>query len=266
MEANFVQQNIVLLYILSKVIFQKEKGKEMAEEHLKDSILLVKKYENYKIQKIWGLTLIIIPFANFLILVLFDLFISIAQYSVIILSSLQGVFILIVLHILVISYILSVIRRIEIKEKEIVSSYYKRLGFAILAIVIFYVIILQILMIIENCSEIYPFDKFPFILFGYPITHPLPSGYEGSYLYWGDNLALIIGYLLLKNKNQETKYRELLFGIALLFLYDILSFTIDFFAIKREALGFYSFHISSAITITCGIIAIIRAYKYLKPQ
>ena len=233
----------------------------MAEEYLMDSIQLVKKYENYRIQKLWGLALITFPIVNLLTFVLFDVFISVARHLFIIYSIFQGLTILIISYIFFRSYLS--IRRLEIKEKEVVSSYYKKLGYAMLAVIFLYVIILLILIAIEEYMGISlnPYNKFPFLLFGYEFR----INNSTTYVYWGDNLAIIIGYLLLKDKKQGIKYRELLFGISFLFLYDILVLSIDPF-VYFQGIGDYFVFVSGFIAIICGIVSLVRSYKYLKQQ
>ena len=106
-----------------------------------------------------------------------------------------------------------------------------------------------------------PYTKFPFILFGYEF---MINGIR-IYIYWGDNLALIISYFLLRNKKLGIKYKELLYGISFLFLYDVLVLCIDPFS-RRLSGGIAELfiYVSGIITVVCGIVSLVLAYKYLK--
>ena len=236
--------------------------RKMTTEDLIETIHLTRRYASYRILKLWGIALITIPLINILVMILFEVWIAFGRNSEIIYAVLQGVAI-VVITIFFTRAFLS-IKKLEIKEKEIVSSYYIKLGFALLGVFIFFAVLFMIAELIEGFVGPVPtpYRQFPFVLGGYL------SEINGvrTLVYWGDNLALLIGYILLRNKKTGVKLVELPFAIAFLTIFDILSVTLDPYVFKTEFLGDNFLYVSGFFAISSGIIALIRAYKNLKKR
>lgn len=233
---------------------------KMSKEELIQSIQLIKRYESYKILKLWGITLITIPLINIIVMLLFDAWIIFARNFEIIYSIVQALALILITVFFLHSFLS--IRKLEIREKEIVSSYYVKLGFALLGIFLFFAVLFMIAVLIEAYTGPFPspYRKFPFVLGGYLVKI---NGIR-ILVYWGDNLALLIGYILLRNKNEGLKFIELPISITFLTIYDILIVTLVPYLYGADFLEEYFLFVSSFVAVSCGIISLTRAYKYLK--
>ncbi len=239
------------------------------KEGLIEAISIVKKYENYRVQKLWGIALICIPLFNILFVILFETTNLVSRNSELIYFISQSVLMVIILG--VFCYNLIRTKKLKIKHSNIVSSYYVGLGIALLLIFYFFAgnfIILEYLELNSLSDSLY--DSFPFPLYGNPISIPAGSrAYNTTYtyVYWGDNIAFLLSYFLLRFSIKECKFKELLYGIIFFFIFDILSYIFDAFVFETEIFGSGIFiAVSSFIAILCGVYSIRRAYKTLNKQ
>jgi len=231
----------------------------MSTEDLIDSIKLTRRYESYRILKLWGVALITIPFVNLLTMLLFDAWYAFSRNFEYIYLGLQGLVIIVIIVFFTRGFLST--KKLEIKDKKIVSRYYIKLGLALLAVFFFFAVIFMIVILLGNHLE--PdvvYTSFPAILGGTIVK------IEGIriQIYWGDNLALLLGYLLLRNRKEGIRLIELPITVVLLTILDILIVTLDPRLDIVILLEEYFVFIFSFFAVICGIVSLVRAYKYLK--
>ncbi len=237
------------------------------KEKVVEAISTVQRYESYRVQKLWGIALISIPLFNFLYLVLFETTTLFSRNAVLIYTISQSVLVAIITSIF--CYNLIQTKKLKIKDSEIISTYYVGLGIALFLIFYFFAIHFMVGEFLERYNPPdSPWYAFPFILFGYPF--PIESAVipHDTFVYWGDNIAFLISYFLLRNSIKDCKFKELLYSTIFLFIFDPLAYILDAFAFKSEFFGngISFFAISSFISVFCGIYSIRRAYKTLDKQ
>jgi hypothetical protein len=212
------------------------------KEMLIEAISTVKRYESYLVQKLWGIALISIPLINILFIILFETINLVSRNSELI--YLISHLVLIVIIIGVFCYNLIRTKKFKIKNSKIVSAHYAVFGIVLFLIFYFF----AINFIIMEYLELYiypdygppvdgPRTIFPFIFFGYPI--PLESALfpNYTYVYWGDNIAFLASYFLLRYSIKECKFQELLYATIFFFISDLLSYIFDAFVFKTEIFG-----------------------------
>ncbi|MHA1201898.1 MAG: hypothetical protein ACTSQ4_05185 [Candidatus Heimdallarchaeaceae archaeon] len=237
------------------------------KEKLTEAISTVKRYENFRVQKLWGIALISISFINILFIILFETTTLISRNSELIYLISHSVLIAIIIGIF--CYNLIQTKKFKIKNSKIVSTYYAGLGIALLLIFYFFAINFMITEYLEHYSLIArgSYTSFPFILFGYPIPLESVLAPHYTYVYWGDNIAFLASYFLLRYSIKECKFKELLYSTIFFFIFDFLSYIFDVFVFKTEIFGNGIFLVvPSFIAVLCGIYAIRRAYKTLNKQ
>lgn len=238
------------------------------KEKLIEAISTVKRYENFRVQKLWGIALIIVPFFNILNVVLFETTSLFSIYPELIYTIILSVLIVIIIGIF--CYNLIQTKKLKRKDSKIVSTYYAGLGIALLLIFYFFAInfIITKYLVILSHSAGRSYTSFPFILFGYPIPFGSFLAPLSTYVYWGDNIAFLISYFLLRFSIKECKFKELLYSTIFLFIFDLLSYIFDAFVFKSEFIGngISFFAVSSIVLVLCGIYSIRRAYKVLNKQ
>ncbi len=231
----------------------------MTTEDLFEAIELTKRYESYRILKLWGIALITIPLANLVHIILFDVWISYGRNAEYIYPGLQGVVIIVIIVFFTRGFLST--KKLEIRNKKIVSRYYIKLGLALLGIFFFFAILFMIAELLETLvAPSIPYKSFPAILGG----TILEIKGRTIQIYWGDNLALLLGYFLLRNKKEGIKLIELPISVAFLTIFDIFTVTLDPLVFKFDFFSEYFIFIFSFFAVICGIIALIRAYKNLK--
>jgi hypothetical protein len=237
------------------------------KEMLIEAISTVKIYESYRVQKLWGIALISIPFINILFVILFETTNLLSRNSELIYLISHSVLIAIVIGIF--CYNLIRTKKFKIKNSKIVSTYYVVLGIALLLIFYFFAINFMFTEYLEHYSRSIDgsYNSFPFILFGYPIPIESVLSPHYTYVYWGDNIAFLASYFLLRYSIKECKFKELLYSTIFFFIFDILSYIFDAFVFKTEVFGNGIFLVvPSFIAMLCGIYSIRRAYKTLNKQ
>ncbi|MBY9000256.1 MAG: hypothetical protein KGD64_05025 [Candidatus Heimdallarchaeota archaeon] len=238
------------------------------KEEFIQAISAVKRYESYRVQKLWGIALICIPTFTILFIILSES-INLRDFKVIyIISNL----VMIVFIASIFCYYFIQTKKMKINDSKIVASYYTSLGISLLLIFYFFAINLLLadyikpLSSVRGPSLIYTdgsLDFFPFVLFGYNFSVGSDS-LSFTYIYWGDNFAFLISYFLLRSSIKKCKFRELLYSLIFLFFYDLLTYVLDVFVFKTAFLGSeLAFLISGVVVVICGIYSIRRAYKTL---
>jgi len=246
------------------------------KEKLIEAISTVRRYENFRVQKLWGIALISIPLFNIQLIILFktnnllsrnfEITDSIPNLGM---SYLISNSVLMTIIIGVFCYNLIRTKKLKIKHSKIISTYYPSLGIALLLIFYFFAINFMIAEYFElySLSDGRSYTSFPFILFGYPIPIGSVFSPNNTYVYWGDNIAFLISYFLLRFSIKECKFKELLYSIIFFFIFDILSYIFDAFVFKTEIIGNGIFLVvPSFIAVLCGIYSVRRAYKTLSKQ
>lgn len=238
------------------------------KEKLTEAISSVKRYESYRVQKLWGIALISIPFFNILYVISFETTNLLSRNSELIYTIIHSVLIVIIIGIF--CYNLIQTKKLKIKDNKIVSTYYAGLGIALLLIFYFFAINFTITeyLVIHSRTAKGSYNSFPFRLFGYPISFGSLIAPLNTYVYWGDNIAFLISYFLLRFSIKECKFKELLYSTIFLFIFDFLSYIFDAFVFKSEffSTGISFFAVSSIVLVFCGIYSIRRAYKTLNKQ
>lgn len=235
--------------------------RKMTTENLIETIQLTRRYESYRILKLWGIALITIPFVNLLTMLLFDAWLAFSKYSEYIYPGLQGLVIIVIIVFFTRGFLST--RKLEIRDKKIVSRYYVKLGLALLGILIFFAVLFMIAMLLENLvASSTPFKSFPFILGGTLVKNKDTT----ILIYWGDNLALLFGYLLLRNKKEGIMLIELPITVVFLTIIDILTVTLNPRFLVVILFDEYFAFILSFFAVICGIVSLVKAYKYLKKQ
>ena len=238
------------------------------KEKLVEAISTVKRYENFRVHKLWGIALIIVPFFNILNVVLFETTSLLSINPELIYTIILSVLIVIIIGIF--CYNLIQTKKLKIKDSKIVSTYYAGLGIALLLIFYFFAINFMITeyFVIHSRRAGESYTSFPFRLFGYPISFGSLIAPLNTYVYWGDNIAFLISYFLLRFSIKECKFKELLYSTLFLFIFDFLSYIFDAFVFKSEFFGsgISFFVVSSIVLVSCGIFSIRRAYKNLNKQ
>jgi hypothetical protein len=237
------------------------------KEKMIEAISTVKRYESYRVQKLWGIALISIPFFNILFVILFETTNLLSRNSELIYLISHSVLIVIIIGIF--CYNLLRTKKFKIKNSKIVSTYYAVLGIALLLIFYFFAINFMITEYLEHYSRSAdgPYTSFPFIFFGYPIPLESVLSPKHTYVYWGDNIAFLASYFLLRYSIKECKFKELLYCTIFFFIFDFLSYIFDVFVFKTEVFGNGLFLVIPCfIAVLCGIYSIRRAYKTLNKQ
>lgn len=234
------------------------------------AIETVNRYGNFRVYKLWGIALVIIALFGIWDMLLFENVFFEVTHPEIIYSITASVALLLIIGFFF--YFLFQTRKIQIKESKIKSrrTYYASVGLSFILIFYFFCIHIIIIQLIccyvdIDCAT----NATIAILFGYPIPipSPLPLHSQVTYVYWGDNLAFLISYFIMRNRIKEYKFREILFSTIFLFLFDPVSYILDAFVFRSNVIGnTIWFIISSAVLALCGIIAIIRAHKTLNKK
>ncbi len=234
------------------------------KEKLIEAISTVKRYENFRVQKLWGIALISIPSINILFVILFETTTLLSSNTELI--YLISYLLLIVIITGIFCYNLIRTKKFKIKNSEIRSTYYAVLGIALLLIFYFFSINFMITKYLVSYSRSADgsYTSFPFILFGFPIPFESVLSPNYTHVYWGDNIAFLISYFLLRYSIKECKFKELLYCTIFFFIFDFLSYIFDAFVFKTEVFGNSIFLVvPSFISVLCGIYSVRRAYKTL---
>jgi hypothetical protein len=239
------------------------KVRKMTTEDLYESIQLVKRYESYRVLKLWGISLIIIPIVNLFHMLMFEAWTDYGRVAEYIYPGLLGAAIIVFTIYFIFSFRST--KRLEIKDKKIVSRYYVKLALAVFFVFFFFAILFMIAELLEIKMPVSAYKMFPAILGGTVLNI---KGYFIQ-IYWGDNLALLIGYLLLRNEKQGIKLIELPITIVILTILDILVVSLNPFIANPpgmvvQLLDEYLVYIFSIFSLICGIISLVKAYKFLK--
>ncbi len=233
----------------------------MTTENLIDTIELTKKYEKFRVFRLWGIALIIFPSIILISLILFETWLFFGRHSEYFFPGILGA--AIILQAIFFTRAFLSLKKLEIKEKKIVTSYYTKLVIAVIIVVFFYGLLFMIAELQELIeAPIVAYSRFPAILGGIVVEI---NGVM-TQVYWGDNLALLIGYFLLKNKKEGIKLYELPIAVAFLTVFDILAVTLDPFVFELGILSDYFPYFFSIVTLICGIYTIFSANRYLKRQ